>query len=116
MTLNTNNNDGINEEELDFIFSSLKNDWSNHIGKYLEKKESERYVIWWHFFHAEQEKQLMQTKNAENKALNWTKNTQMATSRIVLALNLYLRVRDEGFDTKCGENIGETLIPRLGEN
>ena len=50
------------------------------------------------------------------KALNWTKNTQMATYRIVLALNLYLRVRDEGFDTKCGKNIGEKLIPRLGEN
>ena len=40
----------------------------------------------------------------------------MATSKIVLALNLYLRVRDEGFDTKCGKNIGEKLIPRLGEN
>ena len=40
----------------------------------------------------------------------------MATSRIVLALNLYLRVCDEGFVTKCGENIGEKLIPRLGEN
>lgn len=38
------------------------------------------------------------------------KITQMATSRIVLALNLYLRVRE------CGENIGEKLIPRLGEN
>ena len=36
----------------------------------------------------------------------------MATSRIVLALNLYLRVCDEGFVTKCGENIGEKLIPR----
>ena len=34
----------------------------------------------------------------------------MATSRIVLALNLYLRVRDEGFDTNCGKNIGEKLI------
>ena len=30
----------------------------------------------------------------------------MATSRIVLALNLYLRVRDAGFDTRCGKNIG----------
>ena len=40
----------------------------------------------------------------------------MATSKIVLALNLYLRVRDEGFDTKCGEKIGDKLIPRLGEN
>ena len=40
----------------------------------------------------------------------------MATSRIVLALNLYLRVRDEGFVSKCGENIGEKLIPRLGGN
>ena len=40
----------------------------------------------------------------------------MATSRIVLALNLYLRVRDEGFDTKCEKNIGEKLVPRLGEN
>ena len=40
----------------------------------------------------------------------------MATSRIVLALNLYLRARDEGFVIKCGENIGEKLIPRLGEN
>ena len=40
----------------------------------------------------------------------------MAMSRIVLALNLYLRVRDEGFVTKCGENIGEKLIPRLDEN
>ena len=37
----------------------------------------------------------------------------MATSSIVLALNLYLRARDEGFDTK---NIGEKLIPWLGEN
>ena len=116
MTSNTNNNDGINEEELEFIFSSLKNGRSNHIGKYLERKESKRYVIWWNFFHAEQEKQLMQTKNAENKALDWTKNKQMATSSIVLALNSYLRVRDEGFDTKCGKNIGKKLIPRLGEN
>ena len=40
----------------------------------------------------------------------------MATSSIVLALNSYLRVRDEGFDTKCGKNIGKKLIPRLGEN
>ena len=40
----------------------------------------------------------------------------MATSRIVLALNLYLRARDEGFVTRSGENIGEKLIPRLGEN
>ena len=55
----------------------------------------------------------MQTKNAENAE---QKNTQMATSRIVLALNSYLRVRDEGFDTKCRKNIGEKLIPRLGEN
>ena len=40
----------------------------------------------------------------------------MATSRNVLALNLYLRVCDEGFVTKCGDNIGEKLIPWLGEN
>jgi hypothetical protein len=66
------------------------------------------------FFPAEQEKQLKQTKHTEYKALNWTKN--YVTSRIVLALNLYLRVRDEEFVTKCGENIGEKLIPRLGEN
>ena len=35
----------------------------------------------------------------------------MATSRIVLALNLYLRVRDEGFDTKCGKNKGGKVNP-----
>ena len=40
----------------------------------------------------------------------------MATYRNVSALNLYLRVRDGGFVTKCGENIGEKLILRLGEN
>ena len=40
----------------------------------------------------------------------------MAMSRNVLALNLYLRVNDEGFVSKCGDNIGEKLIPRLGEN
>ena len=40
----------------------------------------------------------------------------MAMSRNVLALNLYLRVNDEGFVSKCGDNIGEMLIPQLSEN
>ena len=40
----------------------------------------------------------------------------MAMSRNVLALNLYLRVNDEGFVSKCGDNIGEKLIPQLSEN
>ena len=39
----------------------------------------------------------------------------MATYKNVLALNLYLRVRDGGFVTKCGENIDGKLILRLGE-
>ena len=36
----------------------------------------------------------------------------MAMSRIFFGF-LYLRVRDEGFGTKCEENIDEKLIPRL---
>ena len=40
----------------------------------------------------------------------------MAMSRNVLALNLYLRVNDEGFVSKCGDNIGKMLIPQLSEN
>ena len=89
----------------------------NHTGKYLERKESERDVIWWNFFPLLSKRNnwcRRSTLNIKHKIEQ--KITQMATSRIVLALNLYLRVRDEGFDTKCGKNIGEKLIPRLGEN
>ena len=104
MTLDTNNNEGINEEELEFIFSSLKMAEVIILGNICKGRNHKEMQLGKTFFHAEQ------TKNTEYKALNWTK--------IYASGNIHNFFSSEfifvwGFITKCGEKIGEKLIPRF---
>ena len=81
-----------------FLFSR----YNNHIGKYLERKESERDVVWWNSFPcwAKESNDNWSTMNINSKIEQKIRKWQRLKKN--WDQNLHFRIRDEWIVTKCG--------------